>query len=245
MRRTPTLPEIRNRLAKCEAGIVLAFSERAEHPLNMKMYLRMDDGGLAMRHSGMSFSEDYMLQREIVDDEYGRFKDHRQRPFFVARTNTQLLVLRDFDKDPVPRGANRNAEIKIAYFEALKGLCRDGDDGEYGESATADLDCLQRLSFRIHYGDIVAERKLLDNTALFRPLITAKDWVGVENALRNKEVEAKVIQRVGEKCVAYGLSGEVLKVVVDFYTNTVIPLTVAVELEYVRRRRLEKLAQTA
>ncbi|MDE1865378.1 MAG: hypothetical protein KGH94_01925 [Candidatus Micrarchaeota archaeon] len=241
-RQTPALPEIRSRLGRCEAGIVLAFSERAEHPSNSRMYLRGELGGIEMLTSGQSFSESYMTDREVLDRIYGRFRDNRQHPFFPHVANQRLAYLREATKDPVPRGANKNAEIRRAYFKALKLLCREGDDGQYGESATADLDCLERLSFRVHYGDVVAERKLQDNPDLFRPLILADDWQGVKSALRDTNVEAAVIDRVSKKCLMYGVPDNVSRVIVDFYADTVIPVTVAVEVEYLKRRKLDKTA---
>ena len=174
MKQTPTLPMIRNRLERSAVGIVLAFSERAEHPTNPNIYLRKENGGVPLKFSDGDFSTAFRRGREIFDAGFGRFKDNRQHPFFPESANAPLMVVRNFDEQ-VPRTVNKNKEIARAYFNILRRLCVRGDDGEYGETASADLDCLQRLSFRIHYGEIVAERKFLDHPEIFRPLMVGKE----------------------------------------------------------------------
>ncbi len=238
MKQTPTLPMIRNRLERSAVGIVLAFSERAEHPTNPNIYLRKENGGVPLKFSDGDFSTAFRRGREIFDAGFGRFKDNRQHPFFPESANAPLMVVRNFDEQ-VPRTVNKNKEIARAYFNILRRLCVRGDDGEYGETASADLDCLQRLSFRIHYGEIVAERKFLDHPEIFRPLMVAKDWKGVEKALRDGKREASVLEMVKNTWVSIGLPGISSDVITDFYRETVIPLTVAVEVAHLHNKKLE------
>jgi chorismate mutase len=237
MKQTPMLPEIRNKLERCAVGIVLTLSERAEHPTNARIYLREEAGGVPLKFSDGDFATVFRRGRELFDGGFGRFRDNRQHPFFPESATTSLMVVREFEEQ-VPRTVNKNNEIKRAYFNLLRKLCAVGDDGEYGETASIDLDCMQRLSFRIHYGEIVAERKLLDHPEVFKPLITANDWKGVEKALRNPAIEAGVLESVKNTWLAIGLPSISPQIVTDFYRETVIPLTVAVEVAHLRKRKL-------
>ena len=49
---------------------------------------------------------------------------------------------------------NANSRILQFYVERIvPGICSGGDDGNYGSSATRDVEVLQALSRRIHYGE--------------------------------------------------------------------------------------------
>ena len=64
---------------------------------------------------------------------------------------------------------NVNRELKKAYVEqVLPSVCVKAERAEraeaqenYGSAATADVNCLQSLSRRIHFGKFVAESKIL------------------------------------------------------------------------------------
>lgn len=50
---------------------------------------------------------------------------------------------------------NVNDEILAIYIsQIVTSICKEGSDGNVGSSATKDVDCLQALSRRIHFGKV-------------------------------------------------------------------------------------------
>lgn len=107
---------------------------------------------------------------------------------------------------------NVNAIIKKRYVEeVLPIICPKfgrEDRGEaqenYGSSATCDVNCLQALSRRIHFGKFVAESKFQKETEKFVKLIKAGDRVGIDEAITDAKVEQKVLERLRLKAKTYG-----------------------------------------
>ncbi|KAJ1672458.1 chorismate mutase aro7, partial [Spiromyces aspiralis] len=144
----------------------------------------------------------------------------------------------------------------------IPALCEPGDDSNYGSTATRDIECLQALSRRIHYGKFVAESKFQDQkyNSKYIELIKAGDRNGILETLTNKQVEQKLLDRLRLKVTVYGqdlskkdvdLHGGVCSndsatkpkavpdnlrvdtsLVVDLYEKYIIPLTKEVEVEY-------------
>lgn len=53
-----------------------------------------------------------------------------------------------------PNDININDKIMDVYVNHLvNAICQPGDDNNYGSAATKDIECLQALSRRIHYGE--------------------------------------------------------------------------------------------
>ncbi len=125
---------------------------------------------------------------------------------------------------------------------------RGASQENYGSTATCDIACLQALSRRIHFGKFVAESKFQSETARFTELIHAGDRDGIGDAITNKAVEKKVLERLRLKAQTYGTDPSVgsdgaeaqIKInadaVVSMYENFVIPLTKEVEVEYLMQR---------
>lgn len=127
-----------------------------------------------------------------------------------------------------------------------------GDRGEtqenYGSSAMCDIACLQSLSRRIHFGKFVAESKFRAEREKFTTLIKAEDRKGIDEAITNRAVELKVLERLALKAKTYGTDpsipeedrdGQVkinVDAVVTMYEKFVIPLTKVVEVEYLMQR---------
>ena len=107
---------------------------------------------------------------------------------------------------------NINSKIKEQYIdEVLPSICKDfgkRDRGEsqenYGSTALCDIAVLQALSRRIHFGKFVAESKFQTETEKFVHLIRRKDQKGIEEAITNKAVEIKVVERIRLKAKTYG-----------------------------------------
>ncbi|KAJ2852802.1 chorismate mutase aro7, partial [Coemansia erecta] len=81
-----------------------------------------------------------------------------------------------------------------------------GDDTNYGSSATRDIECLQALSRRIHYGKFVAESKFQDpkHHDEYVRLIKEKDSDRLMELLTNTHVEEMLLKRLKTKAIIYG-----------------------------------------
>jgi chorismate mutase len=159
---------------------------------------------------------------------------------------------------------NLNSKLKDIYLqEILPSICLDkGDDGNYGSSATKDIEALQLLSRRIHFGKFVAEAKFRDPRwhGQFVKLIKAKDEQGIMDLLTHRQVEERLLKRVQKKALFYGQEYDddgnpsipiepdesstadysLLKIQPEIasqiYSKFIIPLTKEVELEYLLDR---------
>lgn len=167
---------------------------------------------------------------------------------------------------------NVNPIIKQRYVEEiLPAICPKfgrEDRGEtqenYGSSATCDVNCLQALSRRIHFGKFVAESKFQKETAKFVKMIREGDRAGIDEAITDLNVEQKVLERLRLKAKTYSTdpafpaeAGQKINVdaVVAIYKvrnalvqtasavysykisqECVIPLTKVVEVEYLMQR---------
>ena len=85
-------------------------------------------------------------------------------------------------------------------------MCEAGDDSNHGSSATRDIECLQALSRRIHYGKFVAESKFQDPKYRdkYIELIRAGDRDGIMATLTNEQVEKQLLERLRLKVDVYG-----------------------------------------
>lgn len=148
---------------------------------------------------------------------------------------------------------NVNSQIKDRYInEVLPQACRKfdrADRGEakenYGSAATCDVNVLQALSRRIHFGKFVAESKFQKETDRFVDLIRKEDREGIDAAITNAKVEQQVLDRLRIKAKTYGTDPSVgteghekinVDAVVSMYAQVVIPLTKVVEVEYLMQR---------
>ncbi len=142
---------------------------------------------------------------------------------------------------------NVNAEIANVYREELlPRVCEPGDDQNYGSSAAADVACLQALSKRVHYGKFIAEAKVQELPEVYGELARAGDKHAIFEKLSDAQVEEGLLRRVANKAKSYGRDitaqgpTEVYKVepelIAEMYRDFIIPLTKAVEIEYIMVR---------
>lgn len=168
----------------------------------------------------------------------------------------QELVLPPLDYPKIlwDNDVNVNEELKKRYVDSvLPGCCVKPSRAErtaeaqenYGSAATADVNCLQSLSRRVHFGKFVAESKFLDHPETFVPLIKNSDRQGIDDAITNSKVEQKVLERLRTKAEMYGADPNLnadaprkidVDAVVAMYKDHVIPLTKVVEVEYLMQR---------
>jgi chorismate mutase len=114
----------------------------------------------------------------------------------------------------------------------------------YWSAATCDVSVLQAISRRIPLGKFVAEGKFQSNPQLFVRLIKANDSAGIDAVITHPEVEKQVLERVGLKAKTYGTDPAFPKsrpkvnvdVVITIYKDYIIPLTKAVQVEYLTQR---------
>jgi chorismate mutase len=268
-----SLPHIRSQLIRLEDSVIFYLIERAQFPLNRTIYLpgaipiheetkpdgttSRPNGGHA--HEQISFMDWVLRSQEHLQSRIRRYQSPDEYPFFPDALSSHL-VLPEL-KYPKILWANDvcvNSDLKRAYVdEVLPKICvntgrkeRAEAQENYGSAATADVNCLQALSRRIHFGKFVAESKFLQSPAKFVALIKAEDRTGIDEAITDAKVEKKVLERLRLKAEMYGTDpampgvgteGEgVRKIDVDavvaMYRDHVIPLTKVVEVEYLMQR---------
>ncbi|OMJ08435.1 Chorismate mutase [Smittium culicis] len=120
-----------------------------------------------------------------------------------------LPVLPDLDYPNllVKNSINVNDKIKDIYINTvIQEICEHGDDSNYGSSATRDIECLQALSRRIHYGKFVAESKFRDPKYhdTYVKLIKEQNAEAINELLTNEQVEKKLLDRLHKKALIYG-----------------------------------------
>eukprot|EP01013_Petalomonas_cantuscygni_P038459 TRINITY_DN695_c0_g1_i1.p1 TRINITY_DN695_c0_g1~~TRINITY_DN695_c0_g1_i1.p1 ORF type:complete len:310 (+),score=49.34 TRINITY_DN695_c0_g1_i1:102-1031(+) len=179
---------------------------------------------------------DWMLRHtERVHAMAGRFDAFDERPFFTPVPRSVLQ--RDYAPIPLVQldpPVNFNARIRAVYLEAVATLCRpDTDSNTLGDAIVRDIQCLQAVSQRVHYGQLVMEAKAQSDEAYYAAAAAAGDTASIVAKLTDAAKEAEVIERVGQKAVAAGLEGSR---VAAFYRDHIIPLTKEVEVEYMYRR---------
>lgn len=238
--------------SRLEDTITFHLIERVQFPLNGTIYKA---GAIQIPDSDLSFLDWTLRERERLDSLIRRFQSPDEYPFFPDALQQPILQPLHYPKILYKNTVNVNQEIKKYYIEQfLPAACADfgrGDRGEtqenYGSAATCDIACLQALSRRIHFGKFVAESKFQTEPEKFTKLIQAEDRKGIDDAITNKAVELKVIERVRLKAKTYGMDPATgaegpakinVEAVVSMYRDFVIPLTKVVEVEYLMQRLL-------
>ncbi|XP_052732790.1 chorismate mutase 2 [Vigna angularis] len=244
-----TLDSVRASLARQEDTIIFALIERAKFPLN------------SVGYSQLFLSEEYcgpminglFLKTEAVQSKAGRYINPEENPFFPE--NLPPSAAPDYPFSEFLQGAgasiNTNKEIWKMYFDDLIPMfIRWGDDGNYAQTALADLKLLQAISKRIHYGKFVAEVKFRESPKIYEPLIRAKDREALMNELRSESVEERVVKRVERKATVFGqqvsleydVSGDtymINSVAPKLFKKYLIPKTTNVQVEYLLKRLLK------
>ena len=134
-------------------------------------------------------------------------------------------------------------QIVPAITKRASQAVKEGDDDQnYGSSATRDLEALQAISRRVHYGLFVAESKFISDPSAFIPHILNPDPDKLLALITKPAVEAALLKRLAHKALTYGqdigaqADQATMKIDVDevvkLYEQFVIPLT------KVRPRRL-------
>ena len=235
------LSDLRERLIRQEETIIFALIERAQFRRNECVYRT---GAFDLPESHLSFltfllqhlERSYALVRRYTSPDEHPFTSHSKLP-------NPVLPPLDYPETLVPNSINHSAEIERTYIERILPRITDlGDDQNYGSSATCDVNCLQALSKRIHYGKFIAEAKFDSDPKLYITLGLEKDRQGIWTELSDSVVEEKLLARVENKARMYGReitdagSNDSYKVkpntIRQIYKDLIIPLTKEVEIDY-------------
>ncbi|OZJ06136.1 hypothetical protein BZG36_01014 [Bifiguratus adelaidae] len=247
-----SLDNIRRTLVRLEDTIIFALIERAQFAQNNDLYNK-DAAPFKDVTNGRTFLEHFLWETEQVHAKARRYTSPDEYAF-TSPLPDPILPSLSFPKFLAPNDINVNAQIMDLYLQHIvPKICAEGDDLNYGSAATRDIECLQALSRRIHYGKFVAETKFRSNPKEYSRLAHEHDRDGIDKLLTNSAVEAALLQRLHRKALIYGQTVEgptadehqttqlkiPVEVVVDLYKTWVIPLTKLVEVDYLEKRGLE------
>ncbi|CAI9094594.1 OLC1v1030357C1 [Oldenlandia corymbosa var. corymbosa] len=170
-----TLESVRKSLIRQEDTLVFNLIERAKYPIVPQLY---DDGNCPiLPGSSDSFLESFVKETEAVQAKFGRYQSPEEHPFFPDKL-PESLVLPPRTTQILHSAAasiNINKAIWDIYInKVLPLIASEGRDDNYTSIAGCDLQCLQALSRRIHYGKFVAEVKFKDAPEEYTPAIQAQ-----------------------------------------------------------------------
>ena len=80
------------------------------------------------------------------------------------------------------------------------------------------------------------ESKYKENKELYDKLLDTNDQTGLINVLKNVEVEDRILNRIMEKTIKNGFHKP--DIIVDFFKNIIIPMTIQIELEYIWKKKV-------
>jgi chorismate mutase len=234
-----------------EDTIIFGLIERAQFKQNINIYKTPYNNTIDKSYL------DYFLEKiEQVHAQVGRYTSPDEHPFTpLANLPKPVFGVLDYPKVLNENNINYNDKIKSIYRKIIEKICQEGDDSNYGSSSTKDVELLQALSRRIHFGKFVAEAKFNDpsKNALYRQLIQSKNEKGILDLLTNLKVEEKLKKRLRLKVLMYGQEVNVgddedgdggkmgdIRIngfdLVYIYDQIVIPMTKEVELDYLMSR---------
>ncbi len=236
------LDNIRSVLIRQEETIIFALIERAQFGRNQIVY---QPNAVGAATGGESLVGYLLRETERIHARMRRYTSPDEHPFY-ANLPQPILPPLSYNENPLrPNDVNLNSRIREVYEnEIISYICPVEDDGQYGSSAVCDVNGLQALSKRIHYGKFVAESKYQAQPARFGILIRRKDLPGILAEITDERVETKVLERVRLKTKTYGqdLGGNAMQskidadCVVEVYRRWIIPLTKDVEVKYLLER---------
>lgn len=191
------LDELRRVLIRLEDTIIFAMIERAQFPHNSIIYDKTAPEFASLQlegaHPKRSFLEYLLFEIEQVHARVRRYTSPDERPFSdPASLPRPILPSLNYRMKVVDGPSiNLNHILLQTYIDKIvpKICAKSGnDDQNYGSAATRDVECLQALSRRIHYGIFIAEAKFLEDTTTYTRLIRARDDKGILKLLTNEAV---------------------------------------------------------
>ncbi len=241
MKKELELENIRSNLIRQEETIIFALIERAQFKINEVIYKK---GGISIPDFNESFLLFLLSQMESVYAKVRRYTAPDEHPFTKDLPDPYIETT-PYVWPIKKRDININDKIMNLYIgKILPMICEGGDCGNYGSSAVCDINILQALSKRIHYGKFVAESKFLKEAIIYTKLIKERNIDKIVELLTDKEVEKRILKRVNIKSQTYGqdpfgvqknykIDPETIE---NIYKDYIIPLTKEVEVMYLLER---------
>ncbi|KAK0187846.1 chorismate mutase [Armillaria mellea] len=269
-----SLDRIRSVLVRLEDTIIFSLIERAQFVHNARMYQRGAFKELQDIGFNGSWLEWFLKETETFHAKARRYTSPDEYPFtsdlpepiipplsfpqilYPNKINVNPSILSFYTRTIVPR-ITRHATLLLAASKRAKGIVGDEeheDDGNYGSAATIDIEILQAISKRVHYGKFVSESKFIQDPAAFIPHILKPNRPALEALITKPEVERKLLIRLQKKAETYaqdfasdgttqlanGAANGASKIdvagVVELYESFIIPLTKEVEVDYLLQR---------
>ncbi|KAI8443357.1 chorismate mutase [Phakopsora pachyrhizi] len=258
------LTSVRRILTRLEDTVIFLLIERAQFSHNPVIYANTSAFEELEKDEESTFMNWMLRQTEITHARLRRYESIDEYPF-TPRNQLPVTILPPLNYPNFlhPNQININDELKRSYINKIvpvltKGEGRPLDDLHYVSSATRDIDILQTVSRRIHYGKFVAELKFRENPSKFIRYIRDKNSEELSKLITIQKVEEALIKRLEKKTIIYGQdinessqcnasqSGELklnATLVTSMYKEFIIPLTKKVEVEYLLNR-LEGLSES-
>ena len=238
------LNHIRSVLVRLEETIIFNLIERAQFKHNQRTY---EPGLFETELLGWkgSWLEWILLGTESFQSKARRYESPDEYPFNDYETLPKPVLPPLKYPEILHKKSITNVNEKIMNFyvnDIVPSITNDGDDENYGSSATRDVETLQAVSRRVHYGMFVSESKFLSDVETFTDAIKRKDIKKLEDLITKPQVEAALLDRLKKKAQHYGQDYDVVdgqsnydmkvkpEVVVNMYKDHVIPLTKEVEV---------------
>jgi len=267
-----SLERIRSVLIRLEETIIFGLIERAQFAHNPKIYAKGAFKELRDQGFEGSWLDWFLFETESFHAKARRYTGPDEYPFtptdklpkpvlqplkfpnllWENDVNVNASILSFYTHAIVPR-ITRQTTLSLASRKRAQGINGDGeyeDDGNYGSAATLDVEILQAISKRVHYGKFVSESKFRENPAAFIPHILNPNPEKLDGLIVKPAVEKALLERLVKKAKTYGRdlgpTGEpvegntVMKIDVegvrDLYESYIIPLTKEVEVDYLLQR---------
>ncbi|TCD62676.1 chorismate mutase aro7 [Steccherinum ochraceum] len=270
------LEKIRGILVRLEDTIIFSLIERAQFAHNPKLYQKGAFPELKEIGFEGSMLDWFLKETEAVHAKARRFTSPDEYPFtpisdlpqpllkaipypkvlYPNNVNANPSILSFYTRSIVPR-ITRQATLALASLKRANGIIGDEeyeDDGNYGSAGVLDMEVLQAISKRVHYGKFVSEVKFIESPGSFIPHILKPNRDALGDLITKPEVERRLLQRLRKKALVYAQDfapdgepkGGEAKIdvdsIVELYENYIIPLTKEVEVDYLLVR-LEGLSQ--
>lgn len=235
------LNNIRSNLIRQEETIIFSLIERAQFGKNQIIYKK---NGIPIQGDDSAFMYYLLKGTERLHALVRRYTAPDEHPF-TKDLPEPILTPMVYEWPIKKNNININEKILNTYInEIIPIICEKEDDGNYGSSSVNDINALQTLSKRIHYGKYVAESKYLSDIEVYKKLIQEKNNEKIMEKLTNKDVEQNILKRVELKASTYGQELDVTNpiykiqpaIIKKIYKDYIIPFTKEVELLYLLQR---------
>lgn len=195
------LGQIRDALIRMEDSIIFALIERSQFALNSVVYESNAIPVPGFDADGRRYSllEYFLRETEQSHGRIRRYTSPDEHAFFPDDLPKLVLPPIQFPNllHACAEDININDDVMALYVgELLPRIAGGGggdgpsDDGNHGSAALSDINVLQAMSKRVHYGKFVAEAKFCGpQRTEYERLIAQKDADAIMRLLTDESVE--------------------------------------------------------